>query len=109
MAGFGWSEGTWTIRLSQILKWLGFCNENDWAARLDSEGDVISYVGYFSIDGKLGPVSVRHDARKVSRYHKDCGFEPPTKAKLVKAVLDAYYRNVYAGVEHDTCVCAARP
>lgn len=67
VAGFGWSEGTWTKLLNQIRRWLAFRAEEDWAVIPAFEGDVIAYIGYLSLDGKVGPVSVRHFVTAVSR------------------------------------------
>lgn len=105
VAGSGWSEGTWKNRLSQVRRWLAFCDEDDRTARPASEGDVLAYIGYLSLDGRVGPVSARHYVSAVSRYHEDGGFESPTKTRLVKAVLDAYAKKVDAeGEVRDTRV-----
>lgn len=74
LAGHGWSDGTWTNRLSQIRRWLAFCDEDERTAR--TEGDILAYIGYLSLDGKGGPVSARQYFTAVSRYHEDGGSNP---------------------------------
>lgn len=90
LAYYGWSDGTWRNRLSQLRRWMVFCDEDGRCPRPATEGDVLAYIGYLSIEGKVGPRSVRQYVTSISRYHEDGGFESPTKTRLVRAVMDAY-------------------
>lgn len=109
--GFGWNESRWMKRLSQcgMRRWLAFFDEYDRESRPASKGDVISYIVYFSQDGKVGPMLARHFVTAVSRYHEDVGLDSPTITKLVKSFIDAYSKKVDVGGEaRDTrLVCSA--
>lgn len=69
VGGFGGSESTWTNCLSQIGTVFASFDEDDREARPASESDVIAYIGYLSLNGKMGPVSALEYVTEVSRYH----------------------------------------
>lgn len=69
LAWYGWIEGTWAIRLSQIRRWRAFFDEDGRSARPAGEGDVITYFGYLSMEGNGGPTSARQYFSAVSRNH----------------------------------------
>lgn len=42
-----------------------------WSAK---EGEILAYIGNISIEGKVGPKSVRQYVTAISRYHEYRGF-----------------------------------
>lgn len=74
LAGYGWSYSTSVNSLSQIRKWWAFCDERGQSESLAGEGDFIRYIGYLSMEGKVGPKSDRQFFSAVSRYHEYGGF-----------------------------------
>lgn len=50
----------------------------------------IGYIGYLSLDGRVGPRSPRQYFTTVSRYHEDTCFQTPTNTALVSRLLKAY-------------------
>ena len=61
LADFRLTAGTWLNRSSQIRKWFGFC-EDDGRNKLGaSKGDVLAYIGYLHLEGRVGPTSIAQD------------------------------------------------
>lgn len=58
LAKLGWGQSTWTTRASQVAKWLRFCNEDIRTPLSASEHDVIAYVWYLFLDGKISAESL---------------------------------------------------
>ena len=55
LVDFGWTDRTWGNRISQIKKWFTFCEEDE-RPKLDAtEGDVLAYIGYLHLEGRVGP------------------------------------------------------
>lgn len=90
LADYGWSSGTWGNRTSQLRKWLKFCDEEGRDPLPSQEGDVLTYTGYLSKEGRVGPVSAPQYATAVFRYHEDAGYTSPTNTSLVAQCLRAY-------------------
>ena len=87
-----------------------FCDEEGREPLPASEGDVLAYVGYLSLEGRVGPSSARQYVSAVSRYHVDAGYNSPTHTGMVSRLLKAYEntRNWASGSE--LCrigICAA--
>lgn len=53
------------------------------------KGDVLAYISYLSIEGKVGPTYVRQYVTEISRYHEDGVFESRTKTRLVRVFIYA--------------------
>lgn len=87
---FGWKSGTWKNRTSQIRKWLMFCDEEGRDSLPAGEGDVIAYVGYLSLEGRVSPASVPQYLSAVSRFHEDAGHDSPTKTRMISRLVKAY-------------------
>lgn len=92
LAEFGWAQSTWSTRASQVAKWLRFCDEDMRPSLPATEGDVLSYIGFLSIEGKVSPESLPQYLSAVSRYHELHHLPSPTKSPLVSALQKAYRR-----------------
>lgn len=80
--------------MTQLRKWLLFCDGEGRSPLPASEGDVLAYIGYLSLDGRVGPRSAHQYVTTVSRCHEDAGYMPPTKIRLVSTLLSAYEKKV---------------
>lgn len=94
LAEYSWTESTRKNLVSQLRKWLMFCEDEGRSALPASEGDVLAFIGYLSLEGRVGPRSARQYVTSVSRYHEDAGYMSPTKTRLVTALLKAYEKKV---------------
>lgn len=92
LAEFGWAESTWANRLAQVRKWLTFCDEDGRDPLPAEEGDVLAFIGYLALEGRVGPQSVRQYVSAVSRYHVNHGFASPTLTDTVRDLMAAYAR-----------------
>lgn len=90
LSELGWVETIWSSRELQLSKWLHFCDEDLRSALPASTGDVLAYVGYLSIEGRISPASLPQYISAISRYHELHHFPSPTKAPLVRALVTAY-------------------
>lgn len=90
LAEYGWSERTWKNRSSQLRKWIAFCDDEGRKALPAEEGDVLAFIGYLSLEGRVGPASAPQYVSAVSRYHEDFGYPSPAKTRLVARTLRAY-------------------
>lgn len=95
---YGWSSGTWTNRSSQLSRWLAFCDEEDRCPLPATEGDVLAYIGYLSLEGRVGATSLPQYVTAISRYHAHHNLPSPTLTPLVKALMTAYARHDNEGV-----------
>lgn len=92
LANHGWAASTWRNRSSQIKKWLIFCDEDDRCPLPATEGDVLAYIGFLSLEGRLASVSVPHYITAISRYHELHHLSTPTKTPMIRSALAAYAR-----------------
>lgn len=90
LVGYGWKAGTWANKSSQVNKWLLFCDEDGRDPLPATEGDVLAYLGYLYLEGRIGPTSVRQYLSAVTRFHETQGLEAPTRTPLVAAMVAAY-------------------
>lgn len=90
LSGFVWTDQTWSNRASQIKKWFAFCEEDGRPKFGASEGDVLAYIGYLHLEGRVGPTSVAQYVTAVSRYHDHHNYPSPTHTPLVSALVKAY-------------------
>lgn len=90
LAEHKWTAGTWTNRVSQIKRWWAFCDEDGRVALPAEEGDVLAYIGFLTLEGKVASRSAKQYVSAVSQYHIDHGFPSPTLGPMVTALLDAY-------------------
>ena len=90
LSDFGWASTTWNNRSSQLAKWLRFCDEDDRTPLPASEGDILAYIGYLSLEGRIGATSAPQYISAISRYHELHHIASPTRTPLVKALLNAY-------------------
>lgn len=58
----------------------------------DSEGDVLAYIGFLSLEGKLSSESLPQYISAVSRYHELHSLPSPTRTPLVNSLMRAYTR-----------------
>ena len=58
LSHYGWDEGTWANRSSQIKKGFASCDKDGRPPVGAKEGNVISYIGYLNLEGRVGPTSV---------------------------------------------------
>jgi integrase len=87
-----WSGNTWATRSSQWRKWVGFCEQYERSIFPASEGDVLAYIVFLSLEGRVSAVSLPQYLSAVSRYHELAGVESPTKTALVRSLVQAYSR-----------------
>lgn len=92
LAEHAWADTTWRNRVSQLRRWLYFCEEEDRVALPADEGDVLAYVGFLSVTGTVGPTSARQYVSAVSMYHLHHNYQSPTLTPRVRSLLDAYVR-----------------
>lgn len=92
LAEFGWAETTWSTRGSQVAKWLRFCDEDMRPALPATEGDVLAYIGFLSLEGHVSAESLPQYLSAVSRYHELHHLPSPTRTPLVSALQKAYIR-----------------
>lgn len=90
LSELGWAESTWTSRTSQLPRWLRFCDEDIMNPLPATEGDVMAYIGYLSIDGSVSPESLPQYLSAVSRYQELHFLPSPIKSPMVKALVRAY-------------------
>lgn len=87
---YGYSENTWTNRVSQIRKWLAFCDEEGRVSLPATEGDVLAYTGYLSLHGRVSARSAPQYVSAVSQYHIQHKYASPTLTDTVRSLLTAY-------------------
>lgn len=87
------SDSTWRNRSSQIRKWLTFCDEDNRSALPAAEGDVLAYIGFLTVDGRVSAASAPQYIAAVSTYHKDHRYPSPTRTRLVRELLQAFVRS----------------
>lgn len=75
---------------NQLLKWLVFCDEEGRQSLPAEEGDLLAFIGYLSLEGRVGPQSARQYVTSVSRYHEDSDFQSPTNSRMVARLLTSY-------------------
>lgn len=75
-----------------MAKWMRFCDEDMRIPLPAEEGDVLAYVGYLAIEGKVSPESLPQYLSAVSRYHELHHLPSPTRTPLVRALQRAYQR-----------------
>lgn len=63
------------------------------------EGDVLAYIGYLSIEGRISPESLPQYISAVSQYHERQLLPSPTKTPLVRAFVKAYRRHFNASAD----------
>ena len=90
LADFGWTAGTWLNRSSQIKKWFGFCEEDGRPKLGASEGNVLAYIGYLHLEGRVGPTSIAQYVTAISRYHELLHAPSPAHTPLVSALVWVY-------------------
>lgn len=95
--GYSWSDSTWKNRLSKLRKWMKICEENGRSPMPATEGDFIAFIGYLSLNVKVGTVSARQYVTDILRYHEDGGFNSD------KDEADA---RVYAVIREEDGSCA---
>ena len=100
LSELGWSDRTWTTRASQVAKWLRFCDEDMRCSWQAGEGDVLAYIGFLSIEGKVSPASLAQYLSAVSQYHELHHLPSPTKTSLVRALVRAYRHNADNTSDH---------
>ena len=81
-------------RASQVAKWLRFCDEDMRTPLPASEHDVLAYVGYLSLEGKISAESLPQYLSGVSQYHELHHLDSPTKTPMVRALVRAYRRHM---------------
>lgn len=94
LSELGWSDKTWDTRTSQVAKWLRFCDEDMRNPLPAEEGDVLAYIGFLSIEGRVSDDSLPQYISAVSRYHELHFLPSPTKTPMVRALMKAYGRRL---------------
>lgn len=90
LAERGWSKRTWSNQVSQVRKWLTFCEEEGRNPLPADEGDVLAYIGYLSLEGRVSAQSAPQYVSAVSRYHINHHFASPTLTVAVRDLLKAF-------------------
>lgn len=94
LSEFTWAQSTWTTRASQIARWMRFCDEDMRSPLPAEEGDILAYVGFLSLEGRIKPESLPQYLSAISQYHELHYLPSPTKTPLVRALVRAYTRSV---------------
>lgn len=92
LSDYGWSDSTWRNRTSQVLKWLVFCDEDERCPLPATEGDVLAYFGFLSLENRISSISLPRYLTSVSRYHILHHLPSPTNTQMVRAMVVAYSR-----------------
>lgn len=93
LSAYGWAETTWQHRGSQITKWLRFCDEYDRRPLAATEGDVLAFIGFLYLEGRVSGVSLPLYVRDVACYQVLHNLPSPTSKPLIRALYKAYARN----------------
>jgi integrase len=86
------SGNTRATRRSQYRKWVGFCEQDERIVFPASEGDVLAYIWFVKLEGKVSATSLPQYLTAVSRYHELAGVASPTKTVLLRSLTRAYDR-----------------
>ncbi|KAI0563121.1 Integrase/recombinase [Gracilaria domingensis] len=89
---FGYARSTWTNRATQLTKWFNFCEEQGVTPLVDSDAQVVAFIGYLSHEGRISPSSLPHYLSAISKYHEHHGRSSPTNSQLVSDLRQAYNR-----------------
>ena len=92
ISSYGWADTTWRNRSSQLRKWLRFCDEDDRCPLPATDGDVLAYIGFLSLEGRISSVSLPHYLTAVSKYHELHHLPTPTKTPMIRTAIAAYAR-----------------
>ena len=90
LADHGWRETTWSNRLSQVRKWFAFCEEERRNLLPAEEGDVLAYIGFLPLKGRVSASSAPQYVSAVSGYQINHGFASPTLTPDVRDLQKAY-------------------
>lgn len=77
-----------------MAKWLRFCDEDMRNPLPADEGDVLAYIGFLSIEGRVSEESLPQYLSAVSRYHELHFLPSPTKTPMVRSLVRAYARRL---------------
>ena len=99
LANFIWSDNTFLSRNSQLKKWAQFCDEDMRSIIMATEGDILAYIGYLSMEGRISDTSLPQYISAVRRFHILHGVPSPTNSPLVKYMMTAYTRGYQAHVK----------
>ena len=64
-----------------------------------TEGDILAYIGYLSMEGRISDTSLPQYISAVRRFHILHGVPSPTNSPLVKYMMNAYARRYQAHAE----------
>lgn len=78
MYQYRWADKTWRKRLGQVRKWLRFCKEEGKEFLSPTEGDVLTYIGFFYLIGRVSARSAPQYVLAVLQYHINNKFPTPT-------------------------------
>lgn len=67
-----------------------FCDKEGGSSLPADKGNMLAFIGYLSLEGRVGPRSAPQYVSAIWRYHEDSEFKSPTKMRLVSRVLKAY-------------------
>lgn len=79
-----------------MAKWLRFCDEDMRTPLPAHEGDVLAYIGFLSLEGRISDDSLPQYISAVSRYHELHFLPSPTKTPMVRSLVKAYARRLDA-------------
>lgn len=82
LSNYSWTDSTWINRVTQLRKWLSFCNEECGALFPASEVDGVSYIFFLPLEGLSGPRSAQQYVKNMLWY-EDAAFASHTKTRLV--------------------------
>lgn len=92
LSDHGWAASTWRNRSSQLKRWLAFCDEDGRDPIPATEGDVMAYVGFLSLEGRIASVSLPHYLSAISRFHESQFLPSPTKTPMIRGLVAACAR-----------------
>jgi hypothetical protein len=92
LSQYCWSDNTWATRSIKWRNWVGFCEQDERRIFPASEGDVLAYIGFLKLEGRVSAASLPQYLSAVSRYHEITGVPSSTKSTLVHSLVRAYAR-----------------
>lgn len=80
------------MRTNQIARWLRFCEKDVRSSLPAEEGDVLAYIGYLSLNGRIAPESLPRYLSAISQYSEFYHLDFLGKTLLVRALVRPYRR-----------------
>ena len=100
LSKYVWADTTVQTRWSQLKRWAQFCDEDMRPLLPATEGDILAFIGYLSLEGRISDTSLPQYISAVSRFHVLHGMPSPTSTPLIKSLMKPYARKYQAHAEN---------